>query len=185
VCFWDIPGTGEHVFWQDGGSCRDGFDCREFAVLCSMSAEGKIMKPQIVLGVVMAGLCVANVAHAGSERVRHPIVGNWTLDVPSLSCHEVYHIFGNGTSLVTSADEVSESRFEITDRPSQAGFYKWVDLVTKSNGGKDCLGNVTPVGHRAIKYVIFDRSGNRFLICNAQNLKACVGPLVRMEGMSI
>jgi hypothetical protein len=105
----------------------------------------------------------------------HPIVGTWKITLPLSDgpCDEIYSIRPDGTALVTSAEEISESVYEISDDPSEKGFYRWVDTITKDNGKKDCL------GHVATNYIVFHSSGDMFLICIEERLESCIGPFAR------
>src|SRR5437868_6399946 len=89
----------------------------------------------------------------------HPILGIWKLSLPQVGCAETYHFRGDGTSLVTSAEEVSESEYQIPAKPSAKGFYKLEDRIVKDNGKKDCAGAITKVGTRATNYLRFHPSG--------------------------
>lgn len=113
----------------------------------------------------------------------HPLVGTWkiTLALSDRTCDEIYSIRADGTTLVTSAAEVSESEFELSDVPTEKGFYRWVDTVTSDNGKKDCLGQITEVGHVATNYLILHPSGDMFLMCIEESLDRCVGPFVRQK----
>jgi hypothetical protein len=112
----------------------------------------------------------------------HPLLGIWKLDLPDASCSETYHFRGDGTSLVTSADEVSESEFQVPDKPSAKGFYKLDDRIVKDNGKKDCAGQVTKVGTRVTNYLRFHPSGVLFLMCADESMRACIGPFERVMG---
>lgn len=128
---------------------------------------------------------VAISASAASLRADHPIIGTWKIELPDGSCHEIYHIRRDGTMVVTSGEEISESEFTISDRPGAEGFYKWVDRVTKDNGKKDCSGNVTNAGHAATNYVLFNPSADQFVICEDDTGNACIGPFIRLKGYDI
>jgi hypothetical protein len=102
----------------------------------------------------------------------HPSPFRWT-------CDEIYSIRPDGTTLVTSAEEISESVYEISDDPSEKGFYRWVDTITKDNGKKACLGQT--MGHVATNHIVFHSSGDMFLICIEERLESCIGPFVRQK----
>lgn len=125
---------------------------------------------------------LSNVSSAGPLRADHPLIGTWKITLPDGSCYEVYRFRANGTTLVTSADEVAESEFEISDRPSAHGFYKWVDKIVKDNGKKDCSGEIMEVGHVATNYIRFHPSGNMFLMCEREETDTCIGPFMRVKG---
>ena len=138
------------------------------------------MKPARVVTILLLALSMTPV-YAGALRADHPFIGTWRIDLPSLSCHEIYRVRANGTTLVTSAQEVAESTFTLSDRPSAKGFYKWVDKITKDNGKKDCGGEVMQLGHESTNYVIMHPSGDRFLMCEEEDLKSCIGPFIRLK----
>lgn len=112
----------------------------------------------------------------------HPLLGIWRLELPELGCTETYHFRGDGTSLVFSAEEVSESQFQVMDKPSALGFYKLEDRIVKDNGKKDCAGEITKVGTRATNYLRFHPSGALFLMCADESMRTCIGPFERVEG---
>jgi len=138
-----------------------------------------------LLILVLSGTLVAlaaSFASAASLRTDHPIIGTWKIELPDASCHEIYHIRRDGTMVVTSAEEISESEFTISDRPGAKGFYKWVDRVTKDNGKKDCSGEITEAGHAATNFVLFNPSQDQFVICEDDSGEACIGPFIRQKG---
>jgi hypothetical protein len=124
----------------------------------------------------------AGAASAAPPPPSHPILGIWRLTLPDGSCSETYRFRGDGTTLVTSAEEVSESRFEIPSEPSANGFYKLKDTITKVNGKKDCSGAVMTTRPTVTHYIQFHPSGKLFLMCMQESLDACIGPFERIEG---
>lgn len=113
----------------------------------------------------------------------HSLVGVWKIDLPQVKCFETYNIRADGTNSITSGAETAESEFEISIKPSQRGFYKWVDKITKDNGQPDCMGSIMEVGHVATSYITLHRSGKMFLLCEKEDLSRCIGPFVRQEGI--
>jgi hypothetical protein len=135
----------------------------------------------LLLFVVLGAQCASAAptqAPSGS-----PILGIWKLSLPDIGCSEVYRFRADGTSLVTSADEVSESEFLIPARPSDKGFYRLEDTVVKDNGKKDCAGEVMKVGTRAINYLRFHPSGVLFPLCADESMSSCIGPFERVPGL--
>lgn len=110
----------------------------------------------------------------------HPLVGTWRLQVPRTQCHEIYQIKADGTTSVTSAAQAAESEFEMDLEPSPNGFYKWVDRITKDNGKPDCMGSIMEVGHVATNYLLLHPDKKRLLMCEKEDVKTCIGPLVRV-----
>lgn len=128
-------------------------------------------------------VCANSACAAPRPAPNHPILGIWKLSLPEINCSEVYRFRSDGTTLVTSAEEVSESEFNIPAEPSEKGFYKLEDKVTKDNGKKDCSGAVITVGTRATNFVRFHPSGALFLMCSNESMDACIGPFERVRGL--
>lgn len=112
----------------------------------------------------------------------HPILGIWKLSLPELSCSETYRFRADGTTLVTSAEEVSESEYRIPARPSARGFYRLEDRIVKDNGKKDCAGAIMKPGTTATNYIRFHPSGALFLMCADETMNTCIGPFERVQG---
>lgn len=138
----------------------------------------KLIVSLILLAAAIQGARAAPPAPARN----HPLLGIWKLDLPDVGCSETYHFRSDGTSLVTSAEEVSESEFRVPDKPSAKGFYRLEDRIVKDNGKKDCAGQITKVGTRATNFIIFHPSGVLFLMCADESMRACIGPFERVMG---
>ena len=141
------------------------------------------MPAAVSTGAVLsfALLCVLPGAQAAPP-ADHPILGIWKLSLPDLGCSETYRFRGDGTTLVTSAEEVSESEYLIPDKPSAKGFYRLDDRIVKDNGKKDCSGAIMKVGTQATNFIRFHPSGSLFLMCRDETMEACIGPFQRVEG---
>jgi hypothetical protein len=124
-------------------------------------------------------------AAAATPSASHPLLGIWVLSIPQLGCSETYHFRGDGTTLVKSASEVSESEFTVAEQPSVKGFYKLEDRIVKDNGKQDCSGEVMQIGTRATNYLRFHPSGARFVMCRDESMEACIGPFERMPAQGI
>ena len=133
-------------------------------------------------GLMLSLAILAPPLMAAPPPASHPILGIWKLTLPDGSCSEIYRFRGDGTSLVTSNEEVSESEFTIPAEPSEKGFYRLEDRVVKDNGKLDCSGEVTKIGSKVTHFVHFHPSGALFLMCMAESLDACIGPFRRMQG---
>jgi|SRR5215813_4197318 len=114
----------------------------------------------------------------------HPILGSWAFAVPGTNCQETYSMRPNGTTLVTSGEEVTESVYEVDDKASPKGFFKITDVIVRGNGKKDCSGEVTQVGQKATNYIRFDPSGDTMIMCRDESLNSCFGPLRRVRGQN-
>ena len=84
--------------------------------------------------------------------------------------------------MVTSGDEVAESRFTIADKPDARGFYRMTDVVTKTNGRTGCdeQPGGTPVGDTATIYIFFLPAREGMVMCEEASLESCLGPLQRV-----
>jgi hypothetical protein len=147
--------------------------------------------PGVLAGVllVMGPGMATDAAAAGPPegkplRSDHPIIGAWALRADDSGCTEIYRISREGTSLVTSADEVAQTRFEVSDKPSAKGYYKWVDTIVKDNGKKDCSGKVTKP-HTTTSYILMNETNKAFISCQNESTKACIGPFMKIEGGEI
>ena len=146
------------------------------------------MRPLTGLLIVSAALAAPFAAAAApppSPSASHPLLGIWILSIPQLGCSETYHFRGDGTTLVKSAQEVSESEFTVAEKPSAKGFYKLEDRIVKDNGKQDCSGEVMQIGTRATNYLRFHPSGARFVMCQDESMQACIGPFERMQAQGI
>lgn len=135
-------------------------------------------------GMLLSFLAVVAPGHAAPPALsaNHPIVGIWRLALPELHCVETYRFRGDGTTLVTSKEEISESEYRIPDKPSAKGFYKLEDRIVKDNGKQDCAGEIMKVGTQATNFLRFHPSGALFLMCSDETMEACIGPFERVEG---
>jgi hypothetical protein len=121
-------------------------------------------------------------AAASEVAAGHPILGTWTFALPDGSCSETYRFRTDGTTFVTSGEEVAESDYVIAPAASKNGFYKWTDTIVKDNGKKDCSGEITTPGRAVTNFVQFDRSGELLIVCRDESTSACFGPLRRVHG---
>ena len=145
------------------------------------------MKQALALLLAAAATLAAAAPPAATPlRADHPLLGAWQITTHDGSCSETYRIDRAGTSLVTSADEVAETRFTLSDQPSARGYYKWVDTLVKDNGKKDCSGNVTKPGKTTTNFIkMLNEAGTAFVMCGAEDGRQCIGPFVKLEGGEI
>jgi len=109
----------------------------------------------------------------------HPLVGTWRIDLQDFKCFEEYDVRADGTKLSRSGEERNESEHSISVLPSSKGFYKWTDKITKNNGRPDCSGSFTKLGNVAVSYIRLHTSGQRFLLCEAEEMKSCFAEFYR------
>ena len=147
------------------------------------------MRSPLLLALALAAAAAVAAPPAASPsaplRADHPFLGAWQITRRDDDCAEVYRVDRSGRTLITSADEVAQSVFTISDQPSPRGYYKWVDTLVKDNGKKDCWGQVTKPGKTITRYVLMNPSGDRFVVCTAEDGRECFGPFVKLEGGDI
>jgi hypothetical protein len=134
--------------------------------------------------LIASCLLLVCTAHAAPQapRAGHPLLGIWKLRLPDSTCTETYRFRADGTSLVTSRLEVSESEYRVPAQPDAKGFYLLEDRVVKNNGKVDCSGNTGEVGAAVRNYLKFHPSGNMFLLCFQESMGSCIGPFRRVVG---
>lgn len=119
---------------------------------------------------------------AGEPTPAHPLVGTWTWSLFGGSCTETWQYRANRTMLGTSGQEVAEKTYEVAPRPDAAGFYKLVETVVRQNDKKDCSGALLEgPGERATRFIQFSPRRDKLLVCENASLKACFGPLTRVQ----
>lgn len=131
-----------------------------------------------------AALAVAPAA-AAELPADHPFIGTWKFAIQQLNCTETYTFRRDGTGIVRSAGEISESTFEIAPKPTARGFYKWDHTIVKTNGRKDCAGQVMETGNTVSQFVYFHRSPDVFFMCGDETGRNCIGPFVRQKGLGV
>jgi len=109
----------------------------------------------------------------------HPLVGVWRIELAGGKCAEEYELRTDGTKRSASGEERNESEFMILPSARGTYWYKWVDKITKNNGKPDCMGSLTAVGHTAVNYVIVHPSGQRFALCEREDMNSCYAEFFR------
>lgn len=109
----------------------------------------------------------------------HPLVGVWRIELAGGKCAEEYELRADGTKKSMSGEERNESEFMISPSARKTYWYKWVDKITKNNGKPDCMGSLTTVGHTAVNYVIVHPSGQRFALCEREDMNSCYAEFFR------
>ena len=149
------------------------------------------MKSPLLLALALSSIAAVAAPPPAADaptaplRADHPFLGAWQITRRDDACAEVYRIDRSGRTLITSADEVAQSTFTMTDQPSARGYYKWVDTLVKDNGKKDCWGQITKPGKTTTRYVMMNPAKDRFIVCLAEDGRQCFGPFVKLEGGEI
>ena len=133
----------------------------------------------VALGCAVGTACAQQFQRAPLPE-SHPLVATWRIDIPSMNCFEEYEVRADGTKHSRSGEERNESEFVISVIPSLKGFYKWTDTITKNNGKPDCSGSFTKLGHVAVNYVLVHPSGQRILLCEAEDMNSCFAEFHRV-----
>jgi hypothetical protein len=137
------------------------------------------------LRIAVALVAAVAIEALGAQEVKrtplpedHPLVGTWRLTFAESGCFEIYDVHADGTTRVTSAEEVAETEFQIATELTGNGFYKWVDKLVKDNGKPDCMGAISKVGTVTTNFVRMHRNGRQFIMCRQEDLDTCFGPFV-------
>jgi hypothetical protein len=138
------------------------------------------LRTLFLLAGLLAGTSLLHAAGESATPPGHPIVGTWTWALFGGACTETFQYRTNRTMLGTSGAEVFEKNYTIAATPDAQGFYKLVETVVRQNDKKDCSG-ATPEepGEQTIRFIQFSPQRDKLLVCQAQSLKACFGPLQR------
>ncbi|MEX8518414.1 MAG: hypothetical protein AB3X44_07855 [Leptothrix sp. (in: b-proteobacteria)] len=136
-----------------------------------------------ILATLIIGSMVTTAIASVGDSSSHRLYGKWAWTYSKNNCTEVYDYRPDNTSLVTSGEEIAESRFTISERPDSSGFYRMTDVATNSNGRTGCDGEPggTPVGDTVTIYIFFHPTKDEMLICQEPTLNACFGPLRRVS----
>ena len=119
---------------------------------------------------------------AGVSKALHPIVSTWSWALFGGKCRETFQYRADNTMLSTSAGAATQWTYDITASPDALGFYKIVEKPVKTDGKKDCSGDVVNTdGSEVIKFIQMSPTRDRFIACKAESLDACFGPLGRIR----
>ena len=114
---------------------------------------------------------------------QHPITGSWSWTLPGKPCTETWQYRANGTRQGSSGEEVTQSSYEVSPMPSLLGFYRQIEIVTKTNGKRDCSGDLhEAAGEPVTRFIQFSPKRDQFIVCKAESLQACFGPFKRSPG---
>lgn len=118
--------------------------------------------------------------NAQGAQAQHPLVGSWSWKLPGKACTESYEYRANGSRAGSSGEEVVQGTYEITPLPSLLGFHRLVETVTTSNDKRDCSGDLHEASSPPVtRFIQFNPKRDQFIICKAESLQACFGPLKR------
>lgn len=112
-------------------------------------------------------------------------MGTWSWTLPGKSCAETWQYRANGTRQGTSGEEVTQGSYEIPRVPGLLGFYRLTETVTTSNGKRDCSGDLHQnpedgATESVTRFIQFSPQRDQFIVCKAESLQACFGPLKRV-----
>jgi hypothetical protein len=130
------------------------------------------------LTVGAAAALLAGRVCAGPPAPDHPLIGTWQLSLPGTPCIETYEYRADGSAHTLSAQEETDTQYRVTATPDAHGAYVLTETILKSNGKRDCSGQLTPVGRAVTLYLAPLRGG--FLMCFDAALQSCVGPMTRV-----
>lgn len=110
------------------------------------------------------------------------LAGTWQWTNVKNGCQETYIFAHDGSSHIVSGDEISEAHYQLSEKPSDKGFYKVTLKITEDKGGKDCSDDVSDsTGQEYTNYIAFHPSGKLYVVCEKETTDSCIGPLKRIE----
>ena len=139
------------------------------------------MRMPTVPALILGGMVMAHAALSATSFKDHPVLGTWKMSSKDGACIEIYRFHPDGTVFVTSGDEVAEVLFEISPGSSRKGFYRWTQKIAKDNGKSDCSGKSMKVGDAFTWFIQFDQSQQKMIVCKAEAIDLCFGPLQRIR----
>lgn len=138
---------------------------------------------QLLMAAALAlGAAQASAADPASPQPAgvHPLTGKWTWTLPGTTCGETLQYRADGTRIGSSGEEVTEGNFQITPKPSLLGFYRLNESLTNANGKRDCASDLHEAGADSpVRFIQFNPKMDLLIVCKAESLKACYGPLRR------
>lgn len=127
-----------------------------------------------------AALVQAAGPSAVAQATSHPLLGNWSWTLSKNSCAETLQYGADEIRKSTSGEEVTQSRYSVSPKPSLLGFYRVTETVIQANAKKDCSGDLHEVsGEPVTRFIQFSPDLKKMLVCREASLKACFGPLQR------
>jgi hypothetical protein len=153
-------------------------DAADFALYKHLNRK-KMIRYLVTASAVCFFSFLITLARAASD---HPIVGVWEWTRKENNCTETYTYRKDGASLVESAQERNEDKYEISDTAEGSNRHRMKVTTTKDNGGKDCAGNDKDnTGQSATVYVEFDSNYTQMIVCLDATSFKCFGPLKRVS----
>jgi len=119
---------------------------------------------------------ISTYGNATSLPSNHPLLGTWHFEVPGTHCAETYTFKRDGFRTYRSATEVGKSKFVVSPKPDDSGYYTLTDTIVESNGKSACVGEASPVGDVVTLFIRFEDSADTFFICPAKVNDGCFGP---------
>ena len=114
-------------------------------------------------------LCMPTMANTPAD---NPVLGEFNWSPTGADCPETYIYRADGTKTGTSADEVLEKTYTISQ--ADGGMYLLEETVTATNGGKDCQGGTTAVGASSRTYIM-PLNGGGYFTCASPDTMSCFG----------
>lgn len=121
-------------------------------------------------------LLAAAVTVAAPAAAPSPLMGAWDFNPTQGVCPERHVYRDDGTLEVRSGSEVLAKTW--TARDLGGGVLEVAQVVTATNGGRDCLGNTSAVGGRGA-VVLMPVNGGGFYTCAGPDGMTCYGSLRR------
>lgn len=141
----------------------------------------KIHATARLIGSVLLTVASSLATSHAQNKSTHALTGTWSWTLFSGTCTETLQYRADGVLLNTSADAVTQWRYAVSSEPSALGFYKLDEISLRSNGKKDCSGDVVnEAGLDTTRFIQLNPAKDRMIICRTETLQACYGPLLRL-----
>ena len=124
-------------------------------------------------------LCLIAFPALGQSAIPYtPLLGLWSYT--DEGCTDTYLFRKDGTFTSTSGAERLDGRFAIEILPDHVNApYKVSRTNLRDNLGKDCLGSSkNDVGSKDTRYVMFNASKDKMMVCSSPEGTKCFGPLL-------
>jgi hypothetical protein len=136
----------------------------------------------LISSIAVAQAAAPLPATPDNAQAPHPIVGQWTWKLPGKACTETLDYRVDGSRASHSGEEAIQGSYDITALPSLLGFYRVVETVTTANAKRDCSGDLHAASDPPItRFIQFNPKRDQFIVCQAESLKACFGPLRNLQ----
>lgn len=132
----------------------------------------------LIIALGLSGCASIDNEKAEAKYKGNPIIGTWSIEMNR--CKETYKFRPDGIRICSSNLEIVKSSYEISNEPSDRGFYKITDKVLEDNGKRDCSGGTEDMTGDVVNlFVKFNPQMNKIVFCEDESLNKCFGPFMK------